>query len=93
MRVISDLSLRAFCAEHPEAHDPVWAWRQIILATSFPDFASLKQAFNSVDRVGNYHVFNIGGNKYRLVASIHFNRQMLFVREVLTHKESDKWKP
>ncbi len=93
MRVISDTPLRDFCAEHPEAHDPAWAWRPIVVETSFHDFAALKQAFNSVDKVGDYYVFNLGGNKYRLLAAIHFNRQMLFVRHVLTHKEYDKWKP
>jgi len=39
-------------------------------------------------------VFNIGGNKYRLVAVIHFNAQKLFIRQVLTHAEYDRgdWK-
>ena len=49
--------------------------------------------FNTVDRVGNYYVFDIGGNRYRLIAAVHFNRQMLFVREVLTHKAYDNWRP
>ena len=42
----------------------------------------------------DFYVFNIGGNKYRLVVAIHFNTQMLFVRHVLTHAEYDtgKWK-
>lgn len=93
MRVISDTPLRDFCAEHPDAHDAVWAWRQIVVTGYFPDFASLRQTFNSVDKVGEYCVFNIGGNKYRLIAAIHFNRQMLFVRHLLTRKEYDKWKP
>jgi mRNA interferase HigB len=92
MRVISDTPLRDFCAIHSSAHDAIWAWREIILGSSFADFAELKQSFNSVDKVGSYHVFNIGGNKYRLVAAIHFNRQMLFVRHVFTHKEYDTWK-
>jgi HigB_toxin, RelE-like toxic component of a toxin-antitoxin system len=40
------------------------------------------------------HIFNIGGNKYRLVAAIHFNTQRLFVRHILTHPEYDagRWK-
>jgi len=44
--------------------------------------------------VGNLVVFNIGGNKYRLIAAIHFNRRKLYIRHVLTHTEYDKerWK-
>lgn len=44
--------------------------------------------------LGKLTVFNIGGNKYRLIAAIHFNRQKVYVRNVLTHKEYDQgdWK-
>lgn len=56
-------------------------------------FADLKSVFNATDRVGDYYVFDIGGNKYRMVTSIHFNRQLLFILKVLTDKEYDSWKP
>ena len=46
-----------------------------------------------IPEVGDYYVFDIGGNKYRLITAIHFNRQMVFIRYVFTHKEYDKWKP
>jgi mRNA interferase HigB len=49
--------------------------------------------FGSVDRVGGFCVFDIGGNKYRLVAAVHFDRQMLYVRHVFTHAEYDRWSP
>ena len=54
----------------------------------------LRKSFGSVDKVGSLYVFNIGGNKLRLIASIHFNRQKLYVRQVLSHVEYDKssWK-
>ena len=47
-----------------------------------------------VDKVGERFVFNIGGNEYRLVAGIDFERRMLWVKAVLTHAEYDKraWK-
>jgi mRNA interferase HigB len=62
-------------------------------STQFENFAELKAAFNSVDKVGIFYVFNIGGNKYRLITAIHFNTKMVFIRSVFTHKEYDKWKP
>jgi mRNA interferase HigB len=64
----------------------------------FGNLAELKRTFQSVDYVRargrGFHVFNIGGNKYRLVAVVHFNAQKLFIRQVLTHAEYDRgdWK-
>lgn len=46
---------------------------------------------NSMDKVGDFHVFDIGGNKVRVLAAINFNRQMLFVRHVFTHAQYDQW--
>ena len=64
----------------------------------FRNLAELKQTFGGVDMVPvkqkNFYVFNIGGNKYRLVAAVHFNTQMLFIRHVLTRAAYDAggWK-
>jgi len=58
----------------------------------------LKRTFVSVDLVPvkgrDFYVFDIGGNKYRLIAAIHFNSQRLFVRHILTHSDYDteRWK-
>ena len=59
------------------------------------NFSQLRVLFPGVDKVGDIYVFNIGGNKLRLIAAIHFNRQKVFVRAVLTHAEYDQggWKP
>jgi len=50
--------------------------------------------FPLADQVGKLTVFNIGGNKVRLIAAIHYNRQKIYIRAVLTHSEYDegKWK-
>lgn len=93
MRVISNKSLTTFSTTHLEANEPLQAWRKIIESRSFVNFADIKTAFNATDKVGNFYVFDIGGNKYRIVAAIHFDYQKLYVRHVLTHKEYDKWKP
>ena len=70
------------------------AWYRIVKSTEIKNFSQLRKIFPSVDKVGNLTVFNIGGNKIRLIAAIHYNTQCLFVRYVLTHKEYDKenWK-
>lgn len=50
-------------------------WRKLKERSDFSSFSDLKRAFNSVDRVGDYFVFNIAGNRYRLIAAIHFSTQ------------------
>jgi mRNA interferase HigB len=78
---------------HPEALGSLLAWGRLIEKGTFGDFAGLRKTFNSVDRVGKFHVFNIAGNRYRIIAAIHFNTQTLYIRHVLTHREYDQWRP
>lgn len=93
MRVISNSALVVFSGKHQAAGIPLQVWRKIVESRSFANFADLKQTFNAVDRVGAFYVFDIGGNKFRIVAAIHFDRQRLYVRHIFTHKEYDSWKP
>jgi mRNA interferase HigB len=93
MRVISNKALLDFSDRHAEARAPLQAWRRAIAAGSFRSFSELRSAFGSVDKVGKFFVFDIGGNKYRLIAAIHFDRQILYIRQVLTHLEYDDWAP
>lgn len=93
MRVISNKALTDFSAIYPLSHEPLQAWRKIIESRPFANFAEMKATFNAVDKVETYYVFDIGGNKYRIISAIHFDTQKLFVRQVFTHKEYDKWKP
>lgn len=92
MRVISNKRLVEFAALYPKATVPLKAWRKIVESSRFDRFADLRAAFNGVDRVGVHYVFDIGGNKFRVIAAVHFNRQMLYVRSVLTHEQYDRWR-
>ena len=69
-------------------------WYKIMECNNFTDFGALKMVFNSVDKVGPLYVFNIGGNKFRLIASIHFNRKKVYIRAILTHSQydSNRWR-
>lgn len=60
----------------------------------FADFNDPRKTFASADYVGGLTVFDIGGNKYRLIASIHYNRRKVYIRAVLTHEQYDRgiWK-
>ena len=90
MHVISRKALRDFWERHPESQSPLTRWYTIIRKTDFKDFNDLRTTIPSADWVGGLIVFNIGGNKYRLIAAVHFNRKRVYVRHVLTHEEYDQ---
>ncbi len=94
MHVISRKSLRKFWSRHPEAEGPLLRWTKIVESSQFDNFAELRAAFPSADKVDDWIVFNIAGNHFRLVVSIHFNRKKVYIRHVLTHAEYDQgsWK-
>lgn len=98
MHVISRATLTGFWKIHAGAKGSLKTWFKAASRGSFKNLAELKQTFNSVDYVSagmkGVYVFDIGGNKYRLIAAIHFNTQKLFIRHVLTHAQYDKggWK-
>lgn len=94
MHVISRKALRLFWEKHADSKQPLTRWFKVMTATDFHSFAELRAAFPSADKVEDWVVFNIGGNKYRLITSIHFNRGKVYVRHILTHVEYDKgaWK-
>ena len=94
MHIISRKRLREFWEKQPDSKAPLIRWYKVMEKTDFANFGELRAAFPSADKVGNLVVFNIGGNKYRLVASIHFNRNKVYVRDVLTHIDYSKgeWK-
>jgi len=94
MRIISNSALRAFAALHPQANEPLQGWRRVIEKNQFDHWAELKAAFNTLDKVGELTVFDIGGNKYRLITYIRFEKKILYIKAVLTHQDYDKgaWK-
>ena len=94
MHIISRKTLRQFWEKRPDSKTALARWFKIVRHTTFQTFDELRTAFPSADKVGKWIVFNIGGNKYRLITVIHFNRGKVYIRHVLTHPEYDKgsWK-
>ncbi|RIK24379.1 MAG: hypothetical protein DCC52_12525 [Chloroflexi bacterium] len=78
----------------PDAQIPLTRWHTVMRRENFRNWKELRTVFPSADFVDAWVVFNIGGNKYRLITAIHFDRGRVFVRHVLTHQEYDKegWK-
>jgi mRNA interferase HigB len=94
MHIISRKMLWRFWEQHPDSQTALSRWFKVMNTTHYESFTELRKTFLSADKVGNKIVFNIGGNKYRLIAVIHFNRHKVYVRHVLTHQDYDKgnWK-
>lgn len=94
VKLISNKALREFASLYPNSDAPLQAFRVRVEKGVYRNFAELKATFRGVDKVGERYVFNIGGNKYRVIAGIAFSVQMLWVKAVLTHAQYDEgdWK-
>ena len=91
MHVISKQALIEFWNAYPASQAPLEAWYKIVKSTAFADFIALKQTFSSADQVAPYTVFDIGGNKWRIIAALHYDRGKLYIRHVFTHAHYDDW--
>ena len=94
MHIITRKRLNEFAEKHPDTKSALQHWYKQAKTNEFKSFAELRKTFGSADQVGKLTVFNIGGNKVRLIAAIHYNRRTIYIRAVLTHREYDegKWK-
>ena len=94
MHVISRKAPRQFWEQHPDSQPALTRWFKVMQHTDFHSFGELRAVFPAADKVADWIVFNIGGNNYRLIASVHFNRIKVYIRQVLTHQEYDReaWK-
>ncbi len=95
MRVISLGVLREFWERYPDAERPLRVWFTAARSSAWGSLAEVRRTFPHADavRVGGGEtltVFNIGGNKYRLVVRIRYEYRLVNVRHVLTHAEYDK---
>jgi mRNA interferase HigB len=90
MHVITRKRLNEFADTHPETKSSLAHWYQLVKNNNFSNFGNLRETFPAADQVQNLTVFNVGGNKVRLIASIHYNRGKIYIRAVLTHSEYDE---
>jgi mRNA interferase HigB len=98
MRVISKARLRDFWQAHPDAEKPLTTWWKIAGRADWASIQEVRATFPHADAVElesglTVTVFNIGGNKYRLIARIIYDYRRIYVKRVLTHREYDsrKW--
>lgn len=94
MHIISRKRLKEAALRHRDLEAALDAWFRIAKRASWQSLAEARRTFSNADSVGKWTVFNIKGNKYRLVAEINYRFQRLYIRHVLTHSEysQEKWK-
>ena len=83
-----------FANAHPDAESPLKSWRKMVETGAFKHLVDLKQSFGSVDYVKPYTVFDIGGNKYRLISRVSYESETVGIMGIYTHSEYDqgKWR-
>jgi mRNA interferase HigB len=94
MRIISRRRLQEFSAIHPDAAVALDNWYRIAKSAQWKDITDVKQVYPTADAAGDFTVFNIRGNNYRLIVAIVYSTQRIYIKYVLTHAEYDKedWK-
>lgn len=94
MRMISRKAFRMFAEKHPESGQALDDFYGKIRRCSPRNMAELRQTFPTADSVGDCIVFNVGGNKYRVIIHLDYEVQTMWIRFVLTHAEYDRerWK-
>ena len=94
MNVISRKALKAFSVIYPDASEPLDRWYHVARKARWLNLDQVRRDFSHADPVGECTVFNIAGNKYRLIVKIRYEYQAIYIRFVLTHSGYDRggWK-
>lgn len=88
MRIFTEQTLKEYIGNHPDARVALQEWVSIVKRSEWTCFTDIRQTFGTVDAVGNQHfVFNIKGNRYRLVVVIKFTIRFVYIRFIGTHEE------
>jgi mRNA interferase HigB len=94
LRIISKTAINQFSTTRPDALAPLLHWYVVATRARRRAIADVRLDFPHANAVGIFTVFNIAGNKYRLIATIKYRWQIVYIRHILTHAEYDKerWK-
>lgn len=91
VRIVARRALREFWEQYADAEQPLRAWYHDVLQADWKSPADLKRVYGSASIVGKSRVvFNIGGNKYRLVVAVNYRYRICYVRFIGTHQAYDR---
>jgi mRNA interferase HigB len=85
VRVISRRALREFANKHKDAEAPLDDWYRTVKRARWISIIDVRNTYAHADAVGDFTVFNIGGNKYRLAAYINYRSSRIYIRHMMTH--------
>ena len=90
INLLTNRTLRDFWTAYPDSKDPLQAWYKLMQSADWNTPNDVKRQFRSASIIeGNRVVFNIAGNKYRLIVKIHYDTGIVYVRFIGTHREYD----
>ncbi|MGM0544169.1 MAG: type II toxin-antitoxin system HigB family toxin [Pseudomonadota bacterium] len=92
MHVITQKRIWEAKEKYPDTGTALDAWYRLMKSNDPKDFAAMKEIFPATDKVGNFHVFDVGGNKLRLIAVVQYQAKKVYIRHILDHTEYDKGK-
>jgi mRNA interferase HigB len=92
MHLISVRNLRADAVRYPDAKIPIDSWYATLKKAQWHNLEDVRQVYRDAEAVGNFTIFNIKGNKYRLIVGIDYENQTVYYKYFLTHAEYDKGK-
>lgn len=93
MNALTLATLIAFWAKYPDSEAALRDWYRLIRSREYRNFAEVKADFPSADWVSGFIVFDIMGNKYRLIVDPVFEYRRFYIEFIGTHKQYDNWRP
>jgi len=90
LHVITRRKLLEAAEKHRDLGAPLDVWYRLTKKAEWKSLVEVRGVFPSADIVGEFTVFNIKGNAYRLITEINYRTGRVFLRRVLTHAEYDK---
>jgi len=92
MHLISLRNLRNDAAKYPDVKNQIEIWQETVNKAEWQNLEDVRKIYRDAEAVGNFTVFNIKGNDYRLIVGINYENQTVFYKYFLTHAEYDKQK-
>ena len=91
------VALREFWERHEQAEQPLRSWYKLLTASNPQNFSELRASFGSVDYVKDrqdfvgWHIFDVGGNNYRVICKLDYEHQFVLIKFVLSHADYERW--
>lgn len=93
MEILNREAISLFAKKYPPSRKPLSRWLDIAGAARWNNILDVQRDFNTAEDVKGYVIFNIHGNDYRLITVIRYLKKQVFVHEIFTHPQYDRWKP